>query len=130
MSFGNALEVSLLNWAFTDAAAPTRPNAWYVSLHTGDPGETGANEMTGTGYVRDAATFSDATTGAAGCSNEADAVFTNSGATSWTEATYFGVWSAETNGTFYGGGALGVNRTIGAGDTGTFAVGDLDITLD
>ncbi len=68
-SFGDALEVMLLNWAFTDAEAPTRPNAWYISLHTGDPGESGANELSsGTnkaGYARQQATFSDASTGAA-----------------------------------------------------------------
>lgn len=128
-SFGNDLEVMLLNWAFTDAAAPTRPTAWFVSLHTADPGETGGNEMTGTGYARDQATFSDSTTGAAGCSNEAEVVFTNSGGTSWTEAVGFGVWTLLSGGVFLGGGALTANKTVGAGDTATFAIGDLDITM-
>jgi len=133
MSLSDTLEVEVLTWAFTNDAAPTRPTAWYVALFTADPGETGASgEMTGTGYARAAVTngFSTPTSGAVGCSNEADLVFTNSGGTAWTEATYFGVFGHLSNATpFYGGGQLTAPKTVGAGDTATFATGDLDITL-
>jgi len=131
MSLSNQAENDMLNWYFTNDAAPTRPTAWYVSLHTADPGDTGASELTGaTGYARPVVTngFSTSTTGA--ISNDAQLQFTNSGGSAWTTVTHFGVWSAVTVGTFYGGGALSASKTVGAGDTATFAIGDLDITLD
>ena len=56
----------VLTWLLT-ATAATRPSAWYVALHTGDPGETGAsNEVvvgTDADYVRKAITFADGSGG-------------------------------------------------------------------
>ena len=48
MSFSNHGEELALTWMFTTSSA-TRPTAWYLSLHDGATGETGANEVdTGT----------------------------------------------------------------------------------
>lgn len=136
MSFSNYLEDALLTWAFTDDAAPTRPTAWYVSLHTASPGETGANELvvgTSVSYARVAVTggFSTPTGGdPTEVSNSGAIVFTNTdGSDTWETANYFGVWDSLTTGNFLGGGdsAFSTGKTLGPGDTATFAIGALVI---
>lgn len=78
----------------------------YVSLHTADPGTTGASEATGgtPAYARKAVTFPAATTGSA----TATAVTFDIPAGTYT---HFGFWSAATGGTFRGGGAISGTAT-------------------
>lgn len=133
MSFSDSLEVDVLTWAFTDDAAPTRPTAWYVALFSTSPGEAGTGtELTGTGYARQQVTggFTTPASGAAGCSNPAAITYTNSGGTNWPAASHFGIFTASTGGTYLGGAALAASKTVGPGDSATFAIGDLVITLD
>ena len=73
----------------------------FLSLHSGDPGTTGANELSGGGYARQAITWAAASGGSVG--NAGTASFTTAGNVA---VTYFGVWSAATGGTYYVGGAL------------------------
>lgn len=86
--------------AFLKNTAYTGPAALWVSLHSGDPAGTGANEITsGTGSAaRQAVTF----TGAGGVENPT-AALTFSGFAANTTATWMGLWSAQTAGTFQGG---------------------------
>lgn len=130
MSLSNYSENLVLNWAFTTGTV-TRPTSWYVSLHTDDPGETGANETTtGTDadYVRKSTTFAAATGGS----------LDNAGAVTWTVATgsggytirHVGVWDAATSGNFLGGGELYSEHTVSASSVVSFAIGDLTIALD
>lgn len=72
----------------------------YLSLHTGDPGSTGATEATGgsPAYARQSAGF----TASAGTATSTQVTFNVPAGT----YGYFGIWSASTSGTFYGGGAL------------------------
>jgi hypothetical protein len=81
----------------------------YVSLHTADPGTTGASEVAGGTYARVAVSWNSPSGGAV----------TNSGALAInlpasTTASYFGIWSAITTGTYYIGGALSPSVTTGA----------------
>jgi len=101
----------------------------YVSLHSADPGNTGASELSGNGYSRVDGTgdFSTATT--ATLSNTNAITFGPATGSDWLQATYFGFWSAGSGGTFYGGFPLTVPKTIEVGDTGTFGVGDLDASI-
>jgi len=89
------------------AADAVAPHLAFVSLHTGDPGSTGASEVAGgnPAYARKALVFPAAA----------------NGATSATEVTFdapagafshFGIWSAATGGTFRGGGTLAVTQTL------------------
>jgi len=126
MSLGDWAENALLDWLL-GGSSPSRPSARYVSLHTADPGDNGANELTGTGYARPAVTFGAASSGVA--SNSATATFSNSGGTAWAEATHFGIWTLASGGSFLGSGSLSVARAIAAGTSATFAAGDLDATL-
>lgn len=113
----------LLDWMMT-AGAVTRPTAWYISLHTGDPGTTGANEVlvaTDASYVRKLAAF-----GAAAAGQSA-----NTGALTWTAnaaattyvVTHIGVWDALTAGNFIIGGALAVPETVVASGSLVLGIG-------
>ena len=127
MSFSNYLELKLLDHVFGGSTF-TQPTDIYVSLHSADPGETGASELAATnGYAREVCTFGAAASGAV--ANDAPVVFTASGG-SWSTATHFYTWDAVTTGNALVGGALTASKTLGNGDSATFDVGDLVITLD
>ena len=53
-AFSNYLEDQIIGWAFSGATFATLPTAGtvWVSLHTADPSETGASEVTGGNYAR------------------------------------------------------------------------------
>lgn len=79
----------------------------YVSLHTTDPSTTGANEASGGTPVAYARKASGATA-TAGTVNTSQVAFDAPAGT----YTHWGLWSAVTGGTFFGGGPLqagGVN---------------------
>lgn len=98
MGLAVAIKNGVLNQVFrgTDYAAGV---ATHVSLHTADPGDNGANELTGGTYARQAATWAVAANGA----------MTLSGAATFTglptgTVTHFGAWSASSGGTYVGSG--------------------------
>lgn len=92
----------------------------YASLHTANPGTTGASEATGgsPAYARKAVTFNAA--GAAGPLGSGSQPATVGVA--WSDEVTFDVpagtyshgggWSAATAGTFRGGNALGASQTL------------------
>lgn len=84
------------------AAIPAPGTTYYLSLHSATPGTTGASEFTGGGYARQAIVFG-AASGGAIASNAAITV-PNAGTTA---ATYIGIWSAATAGTYECGAAMG-----------------------
>jgi hypothetical protein len=100
----------------------------YVSLHTGDPGTTGANEISGGGYARQGPiAFTNAGSEPTVASNSA--ILTYPAATAaWGTINFFGIWTAATAGTFQGSGALLTPKTVNSGDTARFAAGSLTIT--
>jgi hypothetical protein len=127
MSLSNYLENKLLDHVFHNTSY-TSPTTVYVSLHSADPGETGASELAvANGYARQSCAFSAASGGAT--ENSGTVTFTNTGS-AWSAATHFGVWDASSSGNFLGGGSLAASKTVGANDTATFAAGDLDVSLD
>lgn len=81
----------------------------YISLHTGSPGTTGANEVSGGSYVRVATTWSGSGSG----SKAGSQVLIN--VPSGTTVGYFGIWSAATSGTYVGGGTTPTFTYLGAG---------------
>lgn len=94
----------------------------YASLHTADPGLTGASESTGGSYARQATAF-DAPSGGA-TANTAEENFTSMPAST---VTHFGVWDASTVGNFLLGAALDSSVSPAAGDTVRFIAGAMDI---
>ena len=98
----------------------------YVSLHTGDPGTTGASESTGGAgpYARQAGSWTAAASKSV--SNDTAINFTGMPASTVTHA---GLWDAVSGGNFLAGGALTVSRTLAAGATGQFAIGALVVNF-
>ena len=85
MSMTNAFKQLLLSQVTT----------LYVSYHTGDPGLTGANEVSGAPYARQPITFSGSGASVSN-DNNPETDFPNG-----TSATHIGLWSAAMGGTFY-----------------------------
>ena len=102
----------------------------YVSLHTADPADTGANEVSGNAYARiGPVTFANAGNNPTVASNSA--IVTFAAATgSWGTVAYFGVWDAATGGNFQGSGALTTPKAVGNGDTARFLANALTITAN
>ena len=99
--------------------------ASFISLHTGDPSTTGANECTGGDYVRKSASFEASGAGTAGeCRNDV--------AITWTvmpacTVKWVGVWDAIA-GNWLWGGQLTADKVVNAGDTFTFAINALKLS--
>lgn len=77
----------------------TVPSTVYLSAHTADPGTTGASEMSGGSYAR--ASVALGTSTANGGRATAQGLIQPNGT-----ATYIGMWSASTAGTFLCGGSI------------------------
>lgn len=102
----------LKNTAFTGAAT------LYLSLHTAAPGLTGANEVSGNAYARQAITFG-TPTGGAGASTSVE-TFPAPTPSNWGTVTHAGIWDAATTGNFYGGDALAAPIATSVGVPVTF----------
>lgn len=112
------IATSQLNAAVAAALVPG--TTYYLSLHSADPGTTGASEFSGGGYVRQAIVFGSASGGV--IANNASISVPNAGTTA---ATHFGIWTASTSGTYYVGGALASSTTAASI---TFASGAVTLT--
>ena len=93
--------------------------ATHASLHTADPGGSGASEVAGGSYARVPITWSAAS---AGSKTLTGAVTLQVPA--GTTITHFGLWSASSGGTWRGGEALNASQAYPTG--GTY---DLTITV-
>jgi len=100
-----------------------------VSLHTADPGLTGANEVTGDAYARQAATFGAPATGGTGrqVANSAAVTFASLDSATSRTVTHAGVWDAATLGNFLYRIDLAASKVVNAGDPAEFAIGDLTV---
>ena len=98
--------------------------AVYASLHSADPGENGANELTGgsPAYARKAITWSAADEGAMDDSN-IPAFNVPAGST----VLYVGLWSHLTVGTFYGSNPVTQENFTAQG---TYTLTDMDLDLN
>jgi hypothetical protein len=105
------------NVAIVAAIVPT--TTYYLSLHSADPGTTGATEVSGGSYARQSIVFGSATAG----------VVTSTTAQNFTAmpaesggVPFFGIWSASSGGTYEGGGTTtGLSTSIPAGASINFA---------
>lgn len=102
----------------------TSPSAIFAALHSSDPGLTGANECSGSGYQRvrlwlDAAS-NKATTSAS--------VLTFSSMPS-TNVTHASFWDWSDGGNVFMSGSFSASRVVQAGDTFQINAGDFDILI-
>ncbi len=98
--------------------------AGFASLHTANPGGTGASEVTGgtPAYARKAITWNAAASGNLDSSN-APVFDIPAGVT----VTHFAIWSAASGGTCYGDNALSASETFTA--QGEYVLDDADINF-
>ena len=83
--------------------------ATFFSLHTGDPGTTGASEGAGAGHARGATVWAAAN---AGTGTKAGSQATLGAAVG--TYTHWGLWTAAVGGVFHLGGALPAPEVYGA----------------
>lgn len=104
--------------------------ARFISLHTGDPGNTGANEVAGGAYARQGpVSFSNTGANPSTAANTALVQYPTATA-SWGTVTHFGIWSAASGGTFYGGASVVTPKVIDIDDIARWDIGKLTITAD
>lgn len=131
-SFTNTFEAMVLDYYFGNASSGA---SRYIALYTVTPGETGGGtEVTGGNYSRvtftnnatnwPAATPGNPTTKA----NGAAITFPTANA-SWGTVNGFAIFD-NNNTTMLVFGDLNTPKAVGSGDTISFAISDLTITLD
>jgi len=126
MSFTNDLETRVLQWALTNGS-PTRPTAWYVGLFTAAPGEAGGGtEISGSGYARQAVTF----TVSGNLATNSAAIEWPTATGSWGTITHIAVFDALTTGNMLVYATLTASKSISTGDVLRIPAGDLDVTLN
>jgi hypothetical protein len=96
--------------------------ATHLSLHTADPGATGASEVAGGSYARQAITWNPASGGAKTIVEKPDFQVPAS-----TEITHFGLWNAVSGGTFRYGKALPTSETFSS--PGTYTADSVTATV-
>ena len=130
MSFSDYAEAKILDH-ITGKASFTMPTA-YVALFVGNPLDTGAGgaEVSGSNYSRVATSASDWASAASGATSNAVAITFPIASGSWGTVDYFALYDASTAGNILAAGALTSGEAVGSGDVPSFAIGDLDITLD
>ena len=121
-------EKLLLDFLMTSGTA-TRPTAWYVALYTAAPSDSGGGtEVSTGGYARQSIAFSTASSPGGTTSNSGEVSFTATGADYGT-VTHMGIFDASSGGNLLWHGALTSSKTVADGDTLTFAVGNIDLTM-
>jgi hypothetical protein len=83
-----------------------------ISLHTADPGATGANEATGGSYARQSAGYAAASGGACALSGTVSFTALASGT-----YTHMGLWDSTGTPKFLQGAAFASSATVSAGGT-------------
>lgn len=106
----------------------------YISLHTADPGGTGASEVSGGSYARVQVNQDGATQPY--WNSAASSAMDNNGAITFPEGggdasvTHFGIYDSASGGNFLRGGSLDSSFTYGATTTPEFADQALELTED
>ena len=131
-SLSNFLELELLDHVLGNAAY-TAPATVYIALYTVAPTDTGGGtEVTGGAYARKdvANNATNWPAAAAGAKSNGVAITFVTATANWGTVVAFGIFDALAAGNLLYWADLTVNKVINNGDTGEFAVNDLDVTED
>lgn len=103
------------------AAGYVPGTTYYMSLHTATPGNTGASEVVGGSYARQAIVF---TTASAGVESNTLTINFSSLPAEAGGIPYFGLFTLASGGTYLGGGIVnGVPGPMSAGTSLSFGAG-------
>jgi hypothetical protein len=111
-AFSSTVANDLANYICRGTAPTTLTTPIKISLHTADPGATGASEATGGSYARQTAGYSTASGGA--CALAGTVSFTAMPAST---ITHIGLWDSTGTPKFLQGAALAASKTLNSGDT-------------
>lgn len=139
MPFSSYLATRTLNWlrGVTNGAStgmPSAPGTLYISLHSANPSSAGttADVTTTIASGRGSIPASNWSSPAAATSPATGFEISNTAAVSITSnaiggatVTNFGIWDSATGGNFLEYGSLSSPLTVAAGDTVSFAIGQL-----
>lgn len=132
-SFSDYLENKLLDHVFGNTAY-TAAATLYAALSTADPTDSGGGiaEPVGNAYARVAITNNTTNwpNASAGSKANGTAVTFPTASGSWGTITHFAIFDASSSGNMIGYGTLTASKVIGNGDTASFAISALTITLD
>jgi len=121
-------EKLVLDWMMTTGSA-TRPTSWYIALFTAAPSDSGGGtEVSGNSYSRQSASWTAGSSPGGTTDNSGAISFTASGG-NWGTVSHIGIFDASSSGNLLWHGALTASKTISDGDTLSFAIGALDLTL-
>ena len=130
--FSDFLENEILDHVF-GASAYSAPATLYMALFTATPSDSGGGtECTGGSYDRADITnnLTNFPAASGGAKSNGTAISFAQASASWGLVTSWGIFDANSGGNLLIWGPLTANKTIDAGDTPSFGIGDLDITLD
>lgn len=130
-SFSDYLENKLLDHTL-NATAFTSPTTLYVALYTVAPSDSGGGtEVSGGSYARVSVTANTTNFPAAsgGAVANGTVVTFPTATANWGTVVAFGILDASSGGNLLVWADLAANKAVDDGDTASFAVGDLDITL-
>lgn len=130
-SFSDFLENELLDHVFGNAAY-SAPATLYVGLYTVAPTDSGGGtEVTGGSYARVSVTNNATNFPAAsgGAKANGTAVTFVQATANWGNVVAFGIFDASSAGNLLAWADLTAAKDVDNGDTASFAVGDIDITL-
>lgn len=129
-SFADFWEDEILDHVF-DKGAYTAPTI-YVALSTADPLDdaSGMAEPSGNGYTRVTTANTDWAASSGGATSNVNSLSFPQATGSWGTATHFALFDASSGGNMLAHGTLGTPQAIVSGNTPSFGVGDLDVSLD
>jgi hypothetical protein len=108
----------------------TMPSVW-VALFTAAPSDAGGGtECTGGSYARKSTDGADWAAASSGATSNAAAITFVTPTGSWGTVTHFALMDAATAGNMLAWADLTTPQAVGTGNTVSFAIGELDITLD
>lgn len=111
--------------ALGNATNYTAPTAFWLQLHTADPGAAGTTAIAGNA-TRHQVSFGAASGGT--ISNDAAVTWTTGEVDTSEDYTHWTAWTASSAGTFICSGTMTANA-VTVGDEFTIPIGDLDLTL-
>jgi hypothetical protein len=111
--------------ALGNATNYTAPTAFWIELHTADPGSAGATAIAGNA-TRKQVSFGAASGGT--ISNDTAITWTSGEVDTSEDYTHWAAFTASTAGTFICSGTMTANA-VTIGDQFTIPIGDLDLTL-
>jgi len=115
----------VLDYLFNSQAL-AQPSAWYVQLHTADPGDDGVGSESTAFSSRVQCTDWTSASGKT-LSNNAAVLFSN--ASGGETITHVSIFDAATSGNCLGYASLTASKTVSSGDDLNFAIGEIDISI-